>query len=157
MPFSLQIKDYIIAGLVLALSILGGYSYYLNNNLNIKKSIIEKTSLLAKVQKEKIAILKRQSKSTEEYLNEKYNVELTILNNTIDGMRKHSRTSIMPSIPPSSKDPSTACFSRKELDAAIQRYRAGVQGLVGKGAEATIGLNIAKEWVDKEKKIYEFR
>lgn len=153
--FSLNIKDYLIAALVLALIGLGALTFYDKAKIATQAAIIEKSKSLASVQKEKIELLKKHSKKTEEYLNEKYEVELGILNNTIDRMR-NSRPSLMPSVPKGSRDPSTACFSREELDEAIRRYREGVQGLVGKGSKGILESNIAKEWIKKEQELYEY-
>lgn len=151
--FSLNIKDYIIAGLLLVIVALGFVTFYDKTRITILEDYKEKSTLLAKQQRNKIALLKEHSKKTEEYLNEKYDVELSMLNTTIGRLREHN-TSLMPSIPPTSRDTTTACFQREAIDEAISRYRAGVQGLVRKGSEAQLGLNIAKEWVAEEIIIY---
>lgn len=150
---SFNIKDYLIAALVVAVLSLGGIVFYDKAKIATQAAIIEKSKSLASIQKEKIELLKTHSKKTEEYLNEKYEVELGILNNTIKRMRD-SNSSLMPPVPRGSSDPSKACFSREKLDEAIARYRAEVQRLVGKGAAGIIESNIAREWIAKEKEIY---
>jgi hypothetical protein len=151
---SLNIKDYILAILIVVILGLSASSLYYKTRLDVKVQLIEQHDALAVAQKEKIKLLKKQSKRTEEYLNEKYDVELSILNSTIDGMRDKHRESILPSLPKGSSDPSRICFKREALDEAVQGYRYGVQDLIKKGNRAVIGLNIAKEWVEEETLIY---
>lgn len=152
---SLNIKDYIIAGLLLAILGMGATLSYFKTQLSLKTDIISQQEELAEAQKEKIAIIEKSSQKTTEYLNEKYDVSISLLNSTIDRMHNEREESLMPSIPETTRDPSTACFSREELNEAVARYRAGVQELIIKGSEATIGLNIAKEWVKEEAEIYD--
>lgn len=151
---SFNIKDYIIAGLLAIIIGLGVVMFYDNIKLNYLEEYKEQSEELAKQQSIKIALLKENSKKTEEYLNEKYEVELNILNSTVDRLRQRN-ASLMPSVPEGSRNPDEACFGREELNEAITRYRAGVQGLVRKGAEGIIESDIAKEWIEKETKLYE--
>lgn len=69
---------------------------------------------------------------------------------------KSSRASYMPRPPASTTRPEFTCFDRAELDAADANYRAGqadirarIHALVGKGAEAVVDLDTAKEWALK--------
>lgn len=151
---SLNIKDYIIAILLLVIIGLGILTFYDKTRIGYLEDYKEKSEQLVEQQIHKIKLLKENSRKTEEYLNEKYEVELSMLNNTINGLRNNN-TSLMPSIPESSEDPTRACFGRAELDEAIKEYRAGVQRLVGKGAKGIIESNICKEWILKESLIYE--
>lgn len=151
---SFNIKDYIIAGLLLALVVCGTTLFFAKLKIDSLQDYKDTALELVAAQKKKIEIIKRNSKKTEEYLNEKYEVEISGLNNTIERMR-HSRPNLMPPIPKSSKDPRTAYFEREELAAAIERYRAGVQELVRKGSEGILESNICKEWIEQQQKIYE--
>lgn len=151
---SLNIKDYLIALLVVLLIGSGVTMFFGKLKIEELEDYKETAKALALAQKQKIEILKLNSKKTEEYLNEKYEVELSGLHNTIKRLRD-SRPSLMPSIPPASKNPGEACFKREELAAAIERYREGVQELVRKGSEGILESNIAKEWIEQEQKIYE--
>ena len=46
--------------------------------------------------------------------------------------------SLLPGAAAGSKDPDRICFERKGIDAAIQRFRVGVQGLIVEGDKAII-------------------
>lgn len=151
---SLNIKDYVIAFLLAVIIGLGIMTFYDKTRIGYLENYKESAEELAEQQRHKIKLLKENSEKTERYLNEKYEVDLGILNNTIDRMRNNS-ASLMPSVPKTSKDPSTACFGRSELDGAIEQYRRAVQSLIGKGAEGIIESNICKEWIKKEEFIYE--
>lgn len=152
---SLNIKDYIIAILLLATIGLSITTVIIKTNLNIKANIIEQQQALAEAHKIKIALLKEHSEKTKEYLDEKYTVQFDTLNNVISRLHSEREKSILPTIPKSSTDPKGICFKREDLDKAINGYRDGVQELVRKGSEAIIGLNIAREWVEEEKALYD--
>ena len=151
---SLNIKDYIIAGLLLV--VVGCSIIMFFGKIKIEKleSYKETATALAAAQRQKIELLKLNSKKTEEYLNEKYEVELSGLNNTIERLR-NNRASLMPSVPKSSSNPGEACFKREELASAIERYRREVQELARKGSEGILESNICKEWIEQQQKIYE--
>jgi len=151
---SLQIKDYIIAALLLVIVGCGITIFFGKIKMDKLEDYKETAKALSAVQKQKIELLKLNSKKTEEYLNEKYQVELSGLNNTIKRLRNNI-PSLMPSVPKSSRNPGEACFEREELASAIARYRAEVQELARKGSEGILESNIAKEWIEQEQKIYE--
>jgi hypothetical protein len=151
---SLNIKDYIIAALLVVIIGCGITMFFGKIKIERLESYKETASALAAAQKQKIELLKLNSKKTEEYLNEKYEVELSGLNNTIKRLR-NNRASLMPSVPEASSNPGEACFKREELASAIERYRREVQELVRKGAEGVLESNICKEWIEQEQKIYE--
>lgn len=150
---SLNIKDYLIAGLLLALVGCGAYIFFAEIKIEKLEDYRSTAKALASVQKQKIELLKLNSKKTEEYLNEKYEVELSGLNTTIKRLRNNS-ASLMPSVPKASSNIGEACFKREELASAIERYRGRVQELTRKGAEGILESNIAKEWIEQEQTIY---
>lgn len=45
-------------------------------------------------------------------------------------------------------DPDRACFSRAELERALQQLDAGVSGLIGEGDTARVNLDSAKDWAN---------
>lgn len=52
----------------------------------------------------------------------------------------------LPAAAPGSLRPDLACFERTKFVAAIQRFDAGLSGLVEGGDEATVNLDTAKIW-----------
>lgn len=151
---SLNIKDYIIAALLVVIIGCSITIFFGKIKIDKLESYKETASALAAAQKQKIELLKLNSKKTKEYLNEKYEVELSGLNNTIKRLR-NNRASLMPPIPETSSNPREACFKREELTSAIERYRREVQELVRKGSEGILESNICKEWIEQEQKVYE--
>lgn len=77
----------------------------------------------------------------------------------LDGLRadnkrlrdKYSGSSLVPGAPATSSRPDLACFDRAEFDTAIRTYEGGVTGLLEKGSEAAVNLNIARSWAQPEK------
>lgn len=150
----MNIKDYIIAALLAVILGCGITIFFGKIKIEKLESYKDTAKALAAAQKQKIELLKLNSKKTEEYLNEKYEVELSGLNNTIKRLR-NNRASLMPSVPQSSRNPGEACFQREELASAIERYRRAVQEITRKGSEGILESNICKEWIEQEQKIYE--
>lgn len=52
---------------------------------------------------------------------------------------------------PTPRSSDLVCFNRNELDRTIQNYQSGILGIVEKGAEATLGLEIARQWAAEVK------
>lgn len=59
---------------------------------------------------------------------------------------ERTRSSSVPPAPATTSRPDLACFDRAELAGAVGSLEAGVEGLLAEGAEATVGLNTAREW-----------
>jgi len=59
---------------------------------------------------------------------------------------QRSRTGILPGASPGSASPQTACFSRPELERALQSLDAGVSTLLAEGDAAIVDLNSVKSW-----------
>jgi methionine synthase I (cobalamin-dependent) len=59
---------------------------------------------------------------------------------------RNARPSFVPSAGGSPGSAELACFDRAALDDALQRYRAGIIGLLEEGAKAVEGLNEARAW-----------
>ncbi len=69
------------------------------------------------------------------------------LNGTIKRLRdEHARSGLVPAAPSGSSNPSLACFDRPILIGALRSYEAEIEGLLGEGDEAAVGLNTAKVW-----------
>lgn len=77
---------------------------------------------------------------------------------TIDSLRadikrlrdKRSRESFLPAAPAGAGRPDLACFSRSDVERAIQRFDDDVTAIVAEGDEATVNLNTIKKWVQKQ-------
>lgn len=62
------------------------------------------------------------------------------------GRLRDSRPVILPATGSSPEGLDQACYDRADFVAEIRKYRAGVIGLLGEGAEAVEGLNEARNW-----------
>ena len=151
---SMNIKDYIIAGLIAILIGMGVVIAYDKMKINNQHSIIAKAEALAISQVKTNERILKQSNREVQLKNEEHAMELDILNTTLERMR-HDSASLMPTTPKASRDVTAACFDRQELTEAIAEYRREVQELTRKGAEAVLDMNLTKEWVAKELEIYE--
>ena len=60
---------------------------------------------------------------------------------------QNARASVryLPTPSATARNPATACFRRSELESAIQRLDGRVSGIVAKGNNSRIGLDVAKE------------
>ena len=150
---SLNIKDYIVAALLVILIGMGVVIFYDKARISYLESYKEKSEAIAEKQQLEIEKLKEESKKTEDYLNEKYEVDISILQRDINRLRERN-TSILSSIPTSPENPDRICFQRAKLDEAIEQYREEVRGITEKGSRGISGLNICKEWIEKEQEIY---
>lgn len=69
------------------------------------------------------------------------------LQRTISRLRdERARAGSVPAAPADARRPDLACFDRAELARAVGNLEAGVEGLLGEGAAATVDLDAAKEW-----------
>lgn len=57
----------------------------------------------------------------------------------------------VPPAPASSRRPDAACFSRAELERTLQRLDDEISGIVEKGDNYRIDLDIAKQWIQEIK------
>jgi hypothetical protein len=65
-------------------------------------------------------------------------------NDRLRSARTHS--SYLPAATAGAKDPDRACFSRTDLERAIQRLDARVSGIVDQGDVARVNLDTGKKW-----------
>lgn len=128
--------------------VLLGIIVFDNIKISAYAKEIARYEAIATLSKNHIEQLVKRNALDRKELNEKYEDKITKLKSDINRLRVNSRASILPPVPPSSKQPNRICFSRDKLDGAIQQYRGGVQGLVEEGTRAIIGMEIAREWVE---------
>ena len=62
----------------------------------------------------------------------------------------NSGRSTVSQLSPTTGSVDLACFSRNELDSTIRQYQSDILGIVEKGSEATIDLNIGKAWIKEQ-------
>ena len=63
----------------------------------------------------------------------------------------NSRSSTVSQLPLTTNRPDLSAFDRAELDRAIRDYQSEILGLIEKGAEAIVDLDVAKEWIKEVK------
>ncbi|MBP9871396.1 MAG: hypothetical protein KBC53_07830 [Nitrosomonas sp.] len=142
---SLQIKDYIIAGLLAALLIAGLTVGYYKTRNNIMAAQLDNVKLMADEAERKTKLVIKRSEQERTEANEQYQSDITSLNVELKRMRD-SNSSILPAIAKTSRDTDQIKFQAAELDRAIQDFRAEIQGLVAEGAKCQIEIKTLQSW-----------
>lgn len=142
---SLQIKDYIIAGLLAALLIAGLTVGYYKTRNNIMAAQLDNVKLMADEAERKTKLVEKRSEQERIEANEQHQSDITSLNVELKRMRD-SNTSLLPVITKATRDINEIRFQRAELDRAIQEFRAEIQGLIAKGAECEIEIKTLQNW-----------
>jgi hypothetical protein len=60
-----------------------------------------------------------------------------------------SNSNFVPAATAGTENPYLVCFDRTQLESAIRDLDLGVQGLVDRGDEAAVGLEVARKWAVK--------
>lgn len=142
---SLQIKDYIIAGLLVALLIAGTTIGYDKTRMSIMTEQLDNVKLAADEAERKTKLITRRAEQERNEANEQYKSDITTLNIELKRMRD-SNASLLPSITRATRDINEIRFQRAELDRAIQEFRAEIQGIAAKGAECEIEIKTLQNW-----------
>lgn len=142
---SLQIKDYIIAGLLAALLISGITIGYDKTRMSIMSDQLANVKLAAEEAERKTRLIEKRAEQERTEANEQYQSDITALNIELKRMRD-SNTSLLPVITKATRDINEISFQRAELDRAIQEFRAEIQGLIAKGAECEIEIKTLQNW-----------
>lgn len=151
---SLNIKDYIIAGLIVIIVGMGiSLSYYEIRN-DILAEQLTNVELLQKEAERKTKIIKRRFEQERIESDEQYKNKLDTLNADIKWLRD-SNTSLLPTITKATRDIKTITFQREELDKAIQNYRTDIQRLIAEGRECQIALETIQDWWYNIETLYE--
>jgi hypothetical protein len=143
-PIALRLGAY---GLILGAAYVGGCvrgSQTANQELATYRANVEAEGRSAQAAADARRKLDEQRKAASD---ESYSKALTVLGADIERLRK-SRASggYVPPSGPATPSPDLACFSRAELEQAIQRLDAGVSGIVAEGDTVRLRLSTAIEW-----------
>jgi hypothetical protein len=113
------------------------------------------TEALGNIYKAKAATTKAAYEANTKRTNDAHKKSTATLNADIDGLRKqlNSGSGGVSSVPVNPQRPELACFDRQELDTAIRRYQSGILEIAGKGAQATLDLDSAKEWAKAQSSV----
>ena len=88
-----------------------------------------------------------QDKKAKETADEAAKRQMATLQRTIVRLRNdRERAPSLPAAPATTSRPDLACFDRAELAGAVGNFEAGMESLIGEGAEAAIGLDTARDW-----------
>lgn len=150
---SLQIKDYIIAGLLAALLIAGLTVGYYKTRNNIMAAQLTNIELMAEEAERKTKLIEKRSEQERIEANEQHQSDITSLNVELKRMRD-SNTSLLPVITKATRDINEIRFQRAELDRAIQGFREEIQGLIAKGAECEIEIKTVQNWWYNVRSLY---
>lgn len=142
---SLQIKDYIIAGLLAALLVAGLTIGYYKTRNGIMAEQLDNVKLMADEAERKTKLVIKRSEQERTEANEQYQSDITSLNVELKRMRD-SNSSLLPAIAKASRDTDHIKFKAAELDRAIQDFRTEIQGLVAEGAKCEIEIKTLQSW-----------
>lgn len=150
---SLQIKDYVIAGLLVALLIAGVTIGYDKTRMSIMTAQFDNVKLMADEAERKTKLIEKRTEQERIEANEQYQSDITALN--VELKRMHdSRSSLLPAVTKATRYTDQITFKTAELDRAIQEFRAEIQGLIGKGAECEIEIKNLQDWWYNLQSIY---
>lgn len=151
---SIQIKDYIIAGLLVALLLSGlSVGYYKTSN-GIMSEKLDNVKLMAEEAERKTKLIEKRAEQERSEADEQYKSDITSLNFELDRMRD-SHASILPAAPKAARNSNEASFDREKLDRAIQEYRAEIQRLIGQGAACEIEVKTLQNWWYNVQSLYQ--
>lgn len=151
---SLQIKDYIIAGLLVALLISGITIGYDKTRMSIMTAQLDNVKLAAEEAERKTKLIEKRSEQERIEANEQHNSDIATLNSELKRMRDSS-ASLLPVITKATRDINEIRFQRAELDRAIQEFRTEIQGLVAEGAECEIEIRTLQAWWYNVESLYD--
>lgn len=149
----LQIKDYIIAGLLLVLLISWITIGYDKTRMSIMSKELDKVKLLADEEERKTKLIIKRTEQERIEANEQHDSDIASLNAELKRMRDSS-ASILPAITKATRDINEIRFQRAELDRAIQQFRAEIQGIAAKGAECEIEIKTLQNWWYNVRSLY---
>ena len=136
---------WIVAG-VLALA-CGGYVLHCEHVKKDREELISRLRHEAEEQEKKNKQRAAEDKANKEATDAETQRNLDSLHRTIARLRDdRNRAGSLPPATANASRPDLACFDRAELARAVDNLEAGVEGLIGEGAEATVALDAAKGW-----------
>jgi hypothetical protein len=103
---------------------------------------------LGKKAKEDAERKETADRKLKEKSDEENNRTLANLRGTVRRLRDdNAGRSAVSQLPAAAGSPDLVCFSRLLLDTAVREYQSAILGIVEKGAEATVNLDTARDWV----------
>lgn len=142
---SLQIKDYIIAALLIVLLLsITAMMYYKADAADANSQLDQIKILKDEAERKNKLIVKRTEQERIE-ANEQYQSDITSLNAELKRMHD-SRASLLPTIAKAARYINEITFQRAELDRAIQEFREQIRGIAAKGAECEIEIKTLQNW-----------
>jgi len=88
----------------------------------------------------------RKAKENADAENKRLRDDLSAARRRLRDNRARPDSGVVPRAAAGSVSPERAAFDRAELDRALRAFTAGVEELVGEGAEAIVDLDTAKKW-----------
>lgn len=145
---------FLAAALALGLAI-GGSVAWMTQAARIDHIKSEHAAFVANTKAEGEAAARRAAELEATYRTQKeesdrdYQSRIASLDADVRRLRdKRTGRSYVPAAAPGADNPNRACFGRADLESAIGKFIADIQGLVEQGDVALTGLNVAKEWAD---------
>ena len=142
---SFQIKDYIIAALLIVLLLSITAMMYYKADAADANSQLDKIKILKDEAERKNKLIAKRTEQERIEANEQYQNDITTLNAELKRMHD-SRASLLPAITKASRYINEITFQRAELDRAIEEFREQIRGIAAKGAECEIEIKTLQTW-----------
>lgn len=150
---SLNIKDYIIAGLLAVIVGLGATIAYKDIRFGIMKDQLHEIERLQEQAQRRYERIEEDSQREKKEADEKYNGDIAELSAHVKRLRD-SNASYLPAVAKSAGSAKEISFQRAELDTAIRDHEQEIQVLIAKGAECEIDLRTLQNWWYNVEAIY---
>lgn len=150
---SLNIKDYIIAGLLAVTVGLGVTIAYKSIKVGIMETQLNEAKVLQEQAQRRYERIEKDSQREKREADEKYNIDITELNDHVKRLRD-SNARYLPAASKSAGSAKEIAFQRAELDTAIRDHEQEIQRLIAKGAECEINLRTLQNWWYNVEAIY---
>lgn len=150
---SLNIKDYIIAALLVAIISLSVAIWYKNTRIDLMQSKLDIIAAEKKAAEDHVKLVEERSTQEKEDTDGLIKNHIAVIRDELGRMRD-SNASLLPQITKATRDIKAIGFEREALDRALQDYRSRVQGLIGEGAECQAALEELRLWWVKVETVY---
>lgn len=150
---SFQIKDYIIAVLLIVLLLSITAMMYYKADAADANSQLDQIKILKDEAERKTKLIEKRTEQERIEANEQYNSDIASLNVELERMR-NSRASLLPAVTRASRYINEITFKRAELDRAIQQFREELRGIAAKGTECEIEIKTLQNWWYNVESIY---
>lgn len=150
---SFQIKDYIIAVLLIVLLLSITAMMYYKADAADANSQLDQIKILKDEAERKNKLIVKRTEQEKREADEQHDSDIAALNAELKRMHD-SRASLLPAVTKAARYINEITFKRAELDRAIQQFREELRGIAAKGTECEIEIKTLQNWWYNVESIY---